>query len=207
MERGELKLAPSTDKLVEPPRKIDTALSDAEAFQEAMAEVRPLGWSQTPIRLPRPVALREADDQEEALRELREYVEGHGALDPFATGEGVEGAATRRGRVYLRRLKSGEFSIQAHLDLHGLDLVSARQSIGAFIVDSIRLGHTCVRIIHGRGKHSRGEQAVLKARVIQWLSSRRMSRYVAAFASARRQDGGGGALYVLLYTRQPPQRS
>ena len=40
---GELDLAPETDKLVSPPSKVDGNLSDEEAFESAMEEVRPLG--------------------------------------------------------------------------------------------------------------------------------------------------------------------
>ena len=43
--------------------------------------------------------------------------------------------------------------------------------------------------------------------VTRWLSSRRMSRTVVAFASARWKDGGSGALYVLLYSRGSLQLS
>ncbi|MGH9462656.1 MAG: Smr/MutS family protein, partial [Vicinamibacteria bacterium] len=170
----------------------------------AMGEVRPLGWSKAPLRLPRPVGLRGADQddlEKEALRRLADFVNGEGEWDPFATGEGVEGAATQRGRRYLRRLKNGEFSVQAHLDLHGLGPEEATAELERFLRGAVALGHCCVRIVHGRGKHSSSDPSVLKKHVTRWLSSRKTSRYVAAFASARWLDGGGGAVYVLLYRK------
>jgi DNA-nicking Smr family endonuclease len=60
------------------------------------------------------------------------------------------------------------------------------------------LGHSCVRVIHGRGTHSETEPSLMKREVTRWLSSRRFSRTVVAFASARWRDGGSGAVYVLL---------
>jgi DNA-nicking Smr family endonuclease len=53
-------------------------------------------------------------------------------------------------------------------------------------------------VIHGRGTHSETEPSLMKREVTRWLSSRRLSRTVVAFASARWKDGGSGAVYVLL---------
>jgi DNA-nicking Smr family endonuclease len=67
-----------------------------------------------------------------------------------------------------------------------------------------------VRVIHGRGTHSETEPSLMKREVTRWLSSRRLSRTVVAFASARWKDGGSGAVYVLLRyaggigARRPP---
>jgi DNA-nicking Smr family endonuclease len=45
----------------------------------------------------------------------------------------------------------------------------------------------------------------MKREVTRWLSSRRLSRTVVAFASARWNDGGSGAVYVLLYRTSVPR--
>jgi DNA-nicking Smr family endonuclease len=52
-----------------------------------------------------------------------------------------------------------------------------------------------VRIIHGKGKSSEGKLPVLKGKVNSWL---RQKGEVLAFCSARPNDGGTGAVYVLL---------
>jgi len=206
--RGHVKLQPATDKLLTPPRNVDASLSDEEAFLHAMEEVRPLGWSNTPLELPRAIEIRGgAGDECEALARLQALVGIRGELDPFATGEGVEGAATPRGLSYLSRLKKGDFAVQAHLDLHGSVLSEAREKLHEFIRESVRQGHCCVRIVHGRGKHSPAEPGVLKIHLTRWLSSRKLSRFVVAFASARWTDGGAGAVYVLLYGKRRPPRS
>ena len=46
--------------------------------------------------------------------------------------------------------------------------------------------------------NSPGNTPVLKSSLQRWLSTRRMSRYVVAYASAPMSDGGVGAVYVLL---------
>jgi DNA-nicking Smr family endonuclease len=55
-----------------------------------------------------------------------------------------------------------------------------------------------VLIIHGRGHNSREGIPVLKERLQVWLTRGRIGRHVLAFATARPQDGGAGAVYVLL---------
>ncbi len=207
---GELELAPETetDKLVSPPSKVDETLTDEEAFESAMEEVRPLGWSATPLNLPQAFEIPVWSDSElEALEELESFVAGRGEMDPFATGEGVEGASSHRNERYLSRLKNGDFSVQGHLDLHGLDAEGAREELAAFLRRAQHKGYSCVRIVHGRGKHSPSEPSIVKRAVTQSLSSRKMRRTVIAFASARWKDGGSGAVYVLLYRKwRPAQR-
>ena len=55
-----------------------------------------------------------------------------------------------------------------------------------------------MKIIHGRGINSPADSATLKESLQRLLSTRRMSRYVVAYASAPSRDGGVGAVYVLL---------
>ncbi len=182
-----------------PPPRFPPNLTDEEAFQMEMESVRPLGWSAKPLQLPAPVALpRRGDDDAETLASLSDFVAGRGEIDPFATGEGVEGASTREGLRFLARLKRGDFSVQGHLDLHGFGREDARPALERFLRDAQRLGHSCVRVIHGRGTHSETEPSPMKREVTRWLSSKRLSRTVVAFASARWKDGGSGAVYVLL---------
>lgn len=210
VRQRKIRLSPETDKLEPPPKvaEADDSLSDEETFRQAMEEVRPLGWSEAPLRLPGPIEIPErARDESEALTRLRKLVTGRGELDPFATGEGVEGASSERGRFHLGKLKKGDYSVQAHLDLHGLDLEEAKARFEAFLRRSQHLGHSCVRIVHGKGKHSAAEPAVLKTHLTRWLGSRKMSRTVVAFASARWKDGGSGAVYVLLYRKHRPPKT
>jgi DNA-nicking Smr family endonuclease len=95
----------------------------------------------------------------------------------------------------LRKLRRGQFSISAELDLHGLRVEEARQALSHFLYHCRVNKKRCVRIIHGKGYRSANNQAVLKSKVNHWL---RQHDDVLAFCSARAQDGGTGALYVLL---------
>lgn len=200
LEGGELHLHPGSDKLVAPPRKVDGTLDDHEAFASAMEGVEPLGWSATPIKLPKAFEIPVwSDSESDALEELEAFVAGAGEMDPFATGEGVEGAASSVARRFLPRLKKGDFSVQDHLDLHGFGLDDAKVLLVQFLRQAQHRSLSCVRVVHGRGKHSPSEPHAMKRAVTRWLASRKLRRTVVAFASARWKDGGSGAVYVLLY--------
>ena len=95
----------------------------------------------------------------------------------------------------LRRLRRGQYSVEAEVDLHGLGRHAAHEALRDFIVSSAARGLSCVRVIHGKGRGSGPRGPVLKHVVNHWL--RRMDD-VLAFASARPVDGGTGAAYVLL---------
>ena len=94
-----------------------------------------------------------------------------------------------------RRLRSGHWSIQRQLDLHGLRTDEAREALGQFIRYAHKTGLRCVRVVHGKGLGSPGKTPVLKGRVQRWLGQK---KEVLAFVQARPMDGGAGALLVLL---------
>jgi len=172
-------------------------LPDDELFEFAMKGVKSLGWSAVPLHPRAPMEIQPQDDEQQALRALEEFVL-KGNVEIEQTAEYIEGSVHPHGRLYLDDLRSGRFSVQAHLDLHGLNLQEARFILDEFLLQSVRAGFSCVRVIHGRGRHSLKHHPVLKDNVQRWLCTRRMSRHVIAYSSARRCDGGGGAVYVLL---------
>jgi len=96
-----------------------------------------------------------------------------------------------------RRLRRGEWTIQAQVDLHGLRRDEARERLGGFLREAARHGLRCVRVVHGKGNGSPGRQAVLKGKVRSWLVQK---AEVLAFVQAGPSDGGSGALLVLLGT-------
>ena len=89
----------------------------------------------------------------------------------------------------------GKVHIDAELDLHGLTAVRAEPILAMFLAECQQQQIRSVRIIHGKGWGSRDNRPVLKSKVNYWL---RQSDAVLAFCSATIEDGGTGALYVLL---------
>lgn len=100
----------------------------------------------------------------------------------------------------VRKLRRGDWSIQAQLDLHGLRTDEARDSLGRFIREAHRHGLRCVRVVHGKGLGSPGKTPVLKGKVHSWMVQK---NEVMAFVQARPAEGGAGALVVLLRPAPP----
>jgi DNA-nicking Smr family endonuclease len=99
------------------------------------------------------------------------------------------------GSDVIAKLRRGNWTIQARLDLHGLRSDGARERLGQFLREARVQGLRCVRIVHGKGLGSAGQVPVLKRKVQGWLVQ---TRDVLAFVQARPADGGDGALVVLL---------
>jgi DNA-nicking Smr family endonuclease len=103
------------------------------------------------------------------------------------------------------RLHDGDFSVQDHIDLHGLTLEEGGKELEMFFSDATTRGLRMVLVIHGRGKSSPAKP-VLKSLVREWLTTGPYRTWVIAFASARLCDGGAGATYVLLRHRPLTKR-
>jgi len=112
-------------------------------------------------------------------------------------GEALSGRAPGVDRRELRRLRRGEWPVEARVDLHGLGAAEAERLLRERALAAHEAGARCVLAIHGRGLHS-SEGAVLKAALPGWLAKPPLGPRVLAFASAAPRDGGPGATYVLL---------
>lgn len=99
----------------------------------------------------------------------------------------------------LRKLRRGQYTVGASLDLHGLFVAEARPAVLEFIEDAHARGLRCIKIIHGKGLRSRHRGPVLKNKLAVLLKRR---DDVLAYASAPQHDGGTGAVYVLLSQRR-----
>ena len=181
---------------------------DERLFREAMAGVdrieRPAPRARPPGPLAKPSRRPLTEEDLEAYTQLVDLVSGEGTFDIQYSDEYMEGAVVGVDPDLLRKLREGEFSHQAHLDLHGMTAEEARIAVDRFIVASMLRGLRCVLVIHGRGLNSRDQIPVLKQHMSSWLNRGRLKRLVLAFATARPCDGGAGALYVLL--RKPSLR-
>ena len=173
-------------------------LSDDERrlFREAMAEVAPLDTDRRAphVDAPRPSPRARQREADEAF--ARDAL-ASGALDDVEADPGEEIFHARPGVLKrdLRRLRRGQFAMQAELDLHGHTRAAAADALRRFLAEARDRGLTGVRIVHGKGRRSANEGPVLKPAVAGWLRRR---ADVLAFCSARPVDGGSGALYVLL---------
>ena len=102
----------------------------------------------------------------------------------------------------LRKLRRGFWATQDQLDLHGLRTDEARQLMVDFLNAALKHGMRCVRVVHGKGLRSVNAQPVLRAKVGKWLAQR---DEVLAFVQARPEDGGSGAVMILLKAKSKRQ--
>ena len=189
------------------PRSDSESEQEDAIFLEAMEGVKPLDQTQVQPRATGPLAnpCRRPllEGELEAYAQLVDLVSGEGSFDIQHTDEYMEGALFGADPEILPKLRRGDFSIQGHLDLHGLTAVEGRDEVERFILSSVIQGLRCVLIIHGRGLNSRDQIPILKERMSSWLKRGRLKHLVLAFATARPCDGGAGAMYVLLRKRLP----
>ena len=175
-------------------------VDEAALLREAYAGVRPFGEAPAGHRMPVVPEIRRSVVSEEAevLAALSDLVSGVGAFDLTETEEYIEGARVGLDPRLLTRLRRGEFAVQDHIDLHGMIQPDAKLALQQFVIKSVGKGMRTVLVVHGRGLGSPGGRPVLKHAAAQWLSHGEIGAHVHAFATAKPQDGGAGAMYVLL---------
>ena len=98
-------------------------------------------------------------------------------------------------KAVFEKLRRGQYMIQAELDLHGLTIVHAKNALRNFLKYCVNSNKHFVRIIHGKGFGSNSRLPILKNELNIWL---RHHDSVLAFCSALPNDGGTGAVYVLI---------
>ena len=174
----------------------DASISDDDSalFRDAVGPVAEIAkgqrrrpWRDMPSARP---AMREADEQA-VIGELLDFSPG----DDIETGDDLFHRREGVQLAVMRKLRRGQYRCQAELDLHGMIVDVARQCLAVFLRDALDRDYRCVRIVHGKGLRSGHRGPVLKTKVAGWLRQR---NEVLAFCSARPNDGGTGAVYVLL---------
>ncbi len=167
--------------------------SEEELFHQAMRGVTPLSQSGPQVPKTPPPAPKErrtkafadllAECEDFDIELSREYLRGQVRdLDP---------------RIF-QQLRSGQMSIEAHLDLHGMNRRQARLAVAEFLRSCFLQGMRCVLLIPGRGKNSEGGAGILREELSLWLTQAPLKRVVLCFATAQPRHGGAGAVYVLL---------
>ncbi|MDH5649477.1 MAG: Smr/MutS family protein [Gammaproteobacteria bacterium] len=168
--------------------------STDDLFRQAVKDAQPLKQDRTsPYRKRRkPVPEKTREDEQEVMASLLSD-----GFEPADVETGDELLFQRGGiqNTVMRKLRRGQFAIEAELDLHRRTSEEARELLNQFLVVSQQSGYRCVRVIHGKGLGSEGRVPVLKNKINSWL---RQKQEVLAFSSAIARDGGTGAVYVLL---------
>ncbi len=177
--------------------------ADSDLWRAVTADVKPI------VRKPAPPAGKEPAKPEPggkpaAREKTRPVARPRPAAPPPGPDRPALGHGTAPGvdRRTLERLRRGRMEIEAELDLHGHTQNTAHRALSAFIEGHAGAGRRCVIVVTGKGATREGG-GVLKSAVPGWLNEPELRAHVLAFCHARPNDGGEGALYVLLRRKRP----
>ena len=166
----------------------------SDEFRKAVAGVKPLKRAQrVALKGPAPAPVPRQRRRDEAAVLAESLNDSFSVEDALDTGEELSYLREGLARETLRRLRRGDWAIQDGIDLHGMTRDQASAAVVEFLERCLARGLRCVRIVHGKGL------GILKAKLRKWLPQR---EEVLAYCQAPANDGGGGALLVLLKTKR-----
>lgn len=170
---------------------------DSQLFNKALQGVKPIGDGN--VAHIKPSRTRKVDAQTLAKRaaaegsiesETTELSDTQAILNPVASQAALSyRIATLQHKVF-EDLKAGKLRWFEAVDLHGCTVEQARSAVLQIIQMAKADNQNVIKIVHGKGP-----EAILKTYVNGWL---RQHRDVLAFVSAPENQGGTGAVLVLL---------
>ena len=166
-----------------------------DIFLQAVKGARPLNVDEifTEKPKPKPIARQFIRDEKQALRDS--LSDSFYPAHELESGEELLYLRLGQSPDVLSKLRRGFWVVQAQIDLHGLISDEAREYVGEFLGHCKKKNIRCVRIVHGKGLGSRNREPVLKHKLRNWLMQK---DEVIAYAQAKPEDGGSGAVIVLL---------
>ena len=105
-------------------------------------------------------------------------------------------------------IKKGSFHIDKKIDFHGKSLLESEDQFNNTIIESYNSGQRCLLFVTGKGlfKSKNYEESykpklyhgIIRASFIEWVRSKKFSKYILSFEQASIEHGGDGAFYVYL---------
>ena len=171
-------------------------MSDEDLFASEMADVKPLKVNRA--------RLHKKVEQTPGVAVRRSLaVSNRSAMDPLVSTEVPKLKANDvleyrsdgvQHGVY-KKLRLGQYEIEARLDLHRMTVDEARREVFQFLRECYQYELRTVLILHGKGERNADKIATLKSHLAVWLPQ---IDEVLAFHSAQKHHGGTGAVYVML---------
>ena len=95
----------------------------------------------------------------------------------------------------LKKLRSGKFTVQSKLDLHGFKLIDAEKMFYDFIHRNFEQSNRNLLIITGKGHQGKGK---IRKDIHTWINKSNLLRLIIFYSYASPKDGGEGAIYIRL---------
>lgn len=167
---------------------------EEDAFLLAMKQVAPLAGKGRAVA----PAVNPQSPPPAADTSLQDFLDGKLEFALSFTDEYLEGHVVGLDPLIMGKLRSGSLSPEAHLDLHGLNVLQAFETLRGFMRGAWYKGLRTVLLVPGRGKNSPDGIGILRGKLQTWLTQDPFKRVVLAFCTAQPHDGGPGSIYVLL---------
>ncbi|KQQ54431.1 DNA mismatch repair protein MutS [Pseudomonas sp. Leaf127] len=171
---------------------------DFSLFHNEMRGVKPIRHAHADLGKPK-ADRRQLDRLRQSAVASTQTLTIDGLSDQFVIDVGPEDVLhwARDGvqEGQMRKLKLGQIAFEGSLDLHGMNVEMARETLWAFLAEATKLEVRCVRVTHGKAQRLDGKRPMIKSHVNTWL---RQHPQVLGFCSCQARHGGAGALYVLL---------
>lgn len=171
---------------------------DLNLFLAEMSDVRPLKTTDK-------LHFTDAAKDDEAARHRRASADTDERLEALSINPAelecckaeyaVEFAREGVQEAVLKLLRQGRYEAKTREDFRGLRLADARKRLLAMIDGAMYRGERNLLLVCGKGGGTPPLEALMKSALVTWL--KRLPE-VQAFYSATREDGGAGALYVML---------
>ncbi len=173
-------------------KKTEINAAEKALFRDTVRKVKPLTHTKVALKRPTPInkVSKPVNPKEEVLDSPFSDYE---SLDPVSGEDLLEFTRPGIQHKVLRKLRTGQYNVEAILDLHGKTVMEAKESLQVFLQTCQERDVRHTLIIHGKG-HGRSKP-ILKNKLNHWL---RQTEQVLAFCSATIKDGRSGAMYVLL---------
>lgn len=193
LDLKKLALESASANPVVQPMVVNSSNDETDLFLSAVKGVRLLQNDRAIHPTKKPIPKKFNHDEQQALADsLSDHFIPAYELD---AGEHLRYLREGHSPDILRKLHHGHWPVQAAIDLHGMISDAARLYVSTFISDCKSRGIRCVRIVHGKGLSSRNQEPVLKNKLRSWLMQK---DEIIAYVEAKKQDGGSGAVIVLL---------
>ncbi|TAK79097.1 MAG: DNA mismatch repair protein MutS [Gammaproteobacteria bacterium] len=174
------------------PKKTKISQEDLTTFHDAMKGVKLLTSDKIPLTSSKSRQKSIKSPPTAQKEEVFYFSDAHD-LPPVSGETAISYKHKSLSDKMLRKLRKGQYNVEATLDLHGMSVEEAKIAMDQFLQQCLQHEIRVVLIIHGKGHHS--QMPVLKNKLNHWL---RTLDVILAFCSAAPLHGSRGATYVLL---------
>jgi DNA-nicking Smr family endonuclease len=123
-------------------------IEESELFRRTVGEVRPLAQDRH-VPKPRRPPPRARFTRQDRLAVLEESLHGDAGDPLLAAGDELVFRRPGVQDAVLRKLRRGQYRVEAEIDLHGLTVAEAKGALRGFVARAVTGGARCIRVVHG----------------------------------------------------------